>query len=72
MLHQVTLDVLQESPMGKQKGELSLWIEEPGEGSYVRRRQGSIGFPHVEKEIGEPFSGRGEHRQSSWSNQNIG
>lgn len=46
-----------ENPMGKQNGEVSFWIEEPGEASYGRRCHGSVGFPHIEKEMGEPFSG---------------
>lgn len=60
ILHQVILDTLQENPRGKQNGEVSFWIEEPGEASYGRRCHGSVGFPHIEKEMGEPFSGRDE------------
>lgn len=58
ILHQVILDILQENPVGKQNGEVSFWIEEPGEASYGRRCHGSVGFPHIGKEMGEPFSGR--------------
>ena len=60
ILHQVILDILQENPMGKQKGVVSFWIEEPGEASYGKRCHGNIGFPHVEKEKGEPFSDQDE------------